>query len=435
VTSTTYLSPGVPEFTSTAGNTVLVGVDVHYNTITKTISAGKPAYTSTIVKAKETIAGTVEVGVPCEYVTSTSWCPSQATSTIGGTIVICNAQTTTTKTSTLPASATPYTSTVPAVRSIPGTVIVGSPVPYVTSTSLGDSRYTSTVGGTVIIGYPQSTTTVTTSLPASAKAFTSTIPAYQVTPGTVVIGQPSVVPTVTITRTSGTAPVATKTTNNGATCTVEVVVPEATIAPSCNNGGIQYAIYNNPFSVDNNNRSYPAFDPSYFQRAAAETAGLSTTLSYLAAGIKGETVCAYGSITTVPASKFVIDHKAYLYGAEAGTYTFTSYNADDYTGLWTGSFATRDYTRQNEVFEHLYYNGHQSVKSYTVTLRQGQYMPFRLMYANGGGAAVLNYTITAPSGRVVVSDSTRDTAPYVVQSSCDGSQITPAFKPWGAEIY
>jgi len=374
-TITNYLPTNVPEYTSTIYGyndySIIVGKDVVYTTRTKSVGANTPAYVKTIVTATRDKTGTIEIG---------------------------------------------------------------SPVPYVTSTTYGDQEYTSTIGGTIQICYKHTYTTSTSMIPCNVPAYTTTIPAVEQTPGTVVIGQQLPCSMTTMTITSGTAPVATTTVGSGPSSTVRITVPS-----SCANGGMDYAIWANPFHFSPSNRSFPEFDPSYFQKAPNAGTGVTNVIGYQnTANNYGN----YGSLniyktkSSLSAQQFTIAHRAYLVGVEAGTYTFTATNSDDFTGLWTGTYAVRDYTRANSRFEQVYSDhANKGVKTYTITLKQGQYVPFRIMYANGGGPANLDYKITSPSGKVVLGCDEQELSPYIVRNFCDGTVPFPAFKPWGSEIY
>lgn len=238
--------------------------------------------------------------------------------------------------------------------------------------------------------------------------------------------------TTTIYTTTGSAPLATSTSTAGGTVTVMVTVPT-----SCGNGGMDYAIFSNPFQCSSSNATYPSLDLSHWWQAQPIATGVVNGLMYQnnANSNSGQsTLSIYNTTASVAASQFFIMHHAYLYAREAGTYTFTSWNADDYTGLFLNTFAIKDYTRARSTMEHLYKLDQSHSKSFTVNLKQGQYVPFRVVYANGGGAAFFSFAITTPSGRVI-GQCWDDTTPYVVRSSCDGRGIFPPYVGWGNEMY
>ncbi|RDW88412.1 hypothetical protein BP6252_00444 [Coleophoma cylindrospora] len=195
---TSYLDQTESGFTSTSGGTIYIGSPVSTPVSTTTISADSAAFTSTFSRSGS-LPGVIIVGTPADYQTSTSYLddPSQTpfTSTIGGTIIIGSVVSTITITTTQPAYAAAFTSTFPGNGSNAGTVLIGSPSQYQTITSYIDdpaeAAFTSTSDGNVIIGTQVSTVTITTTIPAYATAFSSTIPASGDVLGTVIIGSPS----------------------------------------------------------------------------------------------------------------------------------------------------------------------------------------------------------------------------------------------------
>ena len=70
----------------------------------------------------------------------------------------------------------------------------------------------------------------------------------------------------------------------------------------------------------------------------------------------------------------------------------------------------------------------------TVSLRQGEYLPIRIVYVNGQGSALFTAQITAPNG-TVIADGTIGYSSWVVQSSdpCDGGVAAPRFSNFGSE--
>ena len=70
--------------------------------------------------------------------------------------------------------------------------------------------------------------------------------------------------------------------------------------------------------------------------------------------------------------------------------------------------------------------------TYKAKFSQDDYVPFRIMWANGGGIGHFKFELKAPDGSVIIGTDTAKESPFLVQYSCDG--ITgPRFPPFGSE--
>lgn len=112
--------------------------------------------------------------------------------------------------------------------------------------------------------------------------------------------------------------------------------PANASATACNNAGMQYAIYTNQPYV-NDDTVFSKFRPGYFKtqkpfyNGTTNSIGLSvTTVPFFV-----QNISLYGS-PTFNSSAFAVDHRAYLFAREAGTYIFTSNQADAVFYLWVG---------------------------------------------------------------------------------------------------
>lgn len=67
----------------------------------------------------------------------------------------------------------------------------------------------------------------------------------------------------------------------------------------------------------------------------------------------------------------------------------------------------------------------------TYALEAEEYLAFRIVFGQAQGAAVFQFSVTAPDGTVILDSNTED-SPYLVQYSCDGT-TAPEFPAFGSE--
>ncbi|KAL3421644.1 cell surface parotein [Phlyctema vagabunda] len=462
-TQTSYLYGGESPYTSTSGGNVVVGTPAR--TTTSTLPPNSAAYTTTVSSEIPYVV----IGTPGPYTTQTSYLYSGEnpyTSTSAGNVVIGTPVRTTTTTlapnsaafTSTASSETPYvvvgspaqystiTSTVApdsaaytrTVTSGTPYVVVGSPGPYTTTTSYlygGESTYTSTSAGNVIIGARGAgTVTTTTFLETTYSAYTSTQSASGTTSGTVVVGYPLRYTTVVVTSGTTGRSSTLATASGTATGTIQLIYPTPA---ACSNGGIQWAIQNNPYT-----RGLNAADPTYsmmgtaaFQTSAPVANGVANyiAVTYTATGATANNYI-YG---TGPRTldKTGVNHRGYLFAKQSGTYSFNMPTSDDITMLWVGSNAYGpSYTRASANIVQLYNSSAGAAPPfvYSLYLDQGQYVPFRVLWANWLYGAGLSFTISAPDGTVITNGTSGYTTPYLVQFSCDGT-TAKRWPSWGAE--
>lgn len=79
------------------------------------------------------------------------------------------------------------------------------------------------------------------------------------------------------------------------------------------------------------------------------------------------------------------------------------------------------------------YWGTSNLGTFVVSLTQGDYVPLRVPFAQGGGAGGFGFDIVAPDGSyVMTSNGDLVASPYMVWHSCDNT-TAPAFPAWGNE--
>ncbi|KAG9511889.1 hypothetical protein KCV07_g9856, partial [Aureobasidium melanogenum] len=446
---TTTTQPGsstvpytVTEKPATSGGTVTVIVYTPSSSLSSSISTafstttepGSSSVPYTVTGTASTPGGTIPVTVftpPPTTAYSTATEPGSSSvpytvtgtaSTPGGTIpvtVFTPPPTTAYSTTTEPGNSTvPYTTT--GSPSTPdGTVPVTVYTPpvstaYSTTTEPGNSTVPYTVTGTPLSsgGTVPVTVYTPTPTPVSTAYSTTTEPGNSTVPYTVT-GTPS--------------------TPGG---TVPVVLFTPTPSPSnipnttCNNRGLAYAVYNNPYTnAYSMTNPYASFDATYFQTAPVEYQNTTTRLGYSVG--RGGSSQVYGKGPVFSASNITINHRGYLYAKESGNYTFSAPSVDDILLLWLGNNAYNTYTRGNADLVQNYINPSQgsSATTYTAYLTEGTYTPFRFIFANAQQEGVYALNVTAPDGSEIIDSSTTQQSPYLVQFSCDCS--APEFPPFG----
>lgn len=366
------------------------------------------------------------------YVTTTTFLPPNGTaftSTVPGkwgrpgTVVVGYVESMVTKTITGPVATT---ITVPPSGTVPGTVVVETQ-PWTTAITYldnGESAYTTTVGFNVTVGVPVGTVTSTTFLDPTATGFTSTIPAMGPTSGTVVVGYVQSVVTETIT--GSTAATTTIAPSGTVTGTVIVTIPTPDI--SCNNQGIQWAIFNSFLS--NDGIGFSAFNPTAFKQQTPLYSDVTSSIGGINIGGNAPFPI-YGSIQTFGPSFFALNHRGYLFAPSTGLYTFTVTNPDDIVIIWEGENTYEGYTRDNSKAVATYPYTIDQQRSYEVKLVEGNYYPIRIIFGQGEGPAIFMALITAPDGTILM-DSNSGYSPYLVQFSCDGI-AAPVYPAWGDE--
>ncbi|PTB70070.1 hypothetical protein BBK36DRAFT_1166268 [Trichoderma citrinoviride] len=161
--------------------------------------------------------------------------------------------------------------------------------------------------------------------------------------------------------------------------------------PPCNNLGFDWAYYNN--SARNTDTTYSSFRPD----------------------------------------SFALNHHAYIYACEGGTYTVDIPYANDAVYLWSGAKAYSGWTDANADARARYDQpDHVAGRAtFAFDVPAATYVPVRFFYGQAQHGGGFSFSVTAPSGQVIVSDQATF-SPYVVRYSCDGT-TAPAFPAFGKE--
>ncbi|RYP38742.1 hypothetical protein DL768_010753 [Monosporascus sp. mg162] len=230
-------------------------------------------------------------------------------------------------------------------------------------------------------------------------------------------------PTKTVTETATcTAATPTAPTSSPTGCPATCPPP-----PSCNNLGFDWAYYNN--SARNGDATYSTFHPDSFKNVRPVHVG---TTSYVG-GIFREQGDIYDSDVDFRLDFFALNHHAYFYACEAGTYRITIPYANDAVDLWTGAKAYSGWTDENADARARYNQPDHIAGSanFNLNIPANTYVPIRFFYGQAQYGGGFTFNVTTPSGQVIVS-SESTFSPYVVRYSCDRT-TAPMFRPFGRE--
>ncbi|KAI9158921.1 conidiospore surface [Paramyrothecium foliicola] len=203
--------------------------------------------------------------------------------------------------------------------------------------------------------------------------------------------------------------------------------------PSCNNLGFDWAYYNN--SARNTDTTYSTFHPDTYKTVQPLHVG---TTSYVGGIYGGNAATRTGpiydsAINNFKLDFFAINHHAYLYACEAGRYRINIPYSNDAVFLWTGAKAYAGWTDEN-ADARARYNQPDTIAgsaSFSLTIPANTYVPIRFVYGQAQYGGGFSFTITTPSGEVIVSNEATF-SPYVVRYSCDRT-TAPVFPAFGRE--
>ncbi|KAK6527452.1 hypothetical protein TWF694_004441 [Orbilia ellipsospora] len=207
---------------------------------------------------------------------------------------------------------------------------------------------------------------------------------------------------------------------------------ETLLPDSCNNGGLNVALYGDPFNDSTANNT--AFTPEYFktQQPPSSTIAPSVGIVWSSSGANTAALNPYGMVPAIVAN-ITLNYKGYFFAPKTSTYTFTIKNADNIAIFWLGKNAYANWDRANangtstltKASPLTYSSG--SVEIYLVA---GSYTPIRIMAASWSGPFQYDFTVADADGVYYIQ--TAVDCPYLVQQACDVS-ATPMFPPFGSE--
>jgi len=236
------------------------------------------------------------------------------------------------------------------------------------------------------------------------------------------------VPLVTPYYTPVTTPITTVTVTPTSTVN-SCSPPSATPDQSCENQGIQVAYYSNSYQTTDD--AYSTFDPTYLKTTTPGFSAVTSSAGGISDSCDNGSEEFYGN--TGSCNQFALNYRGYLYAGQTGTFTFSVSQADNLVLIWAGSLAYSGWTRSNAfmdvTFQELGGGGGAGTATYTASA--GQYIPLRIVFAQGTGPFNYALQVTAPDGTVVLNGNSA-TNKFLVQHSCDGTSA-PAYPHFGHE--
>ncbi|KAM0210800.1 hypothetical protein ACHAPQ_003753 [Fusarium lateritium] len=219
-------------------------------------------------------------------------------------------------------------------------------------------------------------------------------------------------------------------TSDVATTTTEAAFCATPIA--CSNVGFDWAYYSNP--TQNTDTTYSSFHPASFKSTDPIFVGTTPRIGGLFNGPNNApSGPIYGSSTDLDLDYFALNHHGYIYACEGGTYKFDIPYANDAVYLWLGAKAYSGWTEGNADAKALYNQPDHIAgrASFQIALPANVFIPIRIVYGQAQYGGGFQFTVTSPSGRVIV-DSDAASNPLIVRYSCDGV-IAPAYPGFGME--
>jgi hypothetical protein len=204
---------------------------------------------------------------------------------------------------------------------------------------------------------------------------------------------------------------------------------------TCDNAGLEYAIYTNSFyNADPPN--YSSLNISYFATASPTFTGVTRSIGItepggVKSGNSGPAQIIYPGAPSQTWQYKAVNHRAYLYAPINGTYSVVVPYSDEVTLVWFGSKALSAWSkaRSSADLAQNYSWGPSSAQTFKIQLTAGTYTPFRVFWANAQGDYSMIVTVTAPDGTVIV-DGSGSSSKYFVRFACDSS--TPSFPAFGS---
>ncbi|KAM0433481.1 hypothetical protein ACHAPT_004361 [Fusarium lateritium] len=298
------------------------------------------------------------------------------------------------------------------------------------STESASSTVVSSVDSTT-----QSTVASATSSTESASS-TATSSIESTTQSTLTSDISSTSGTTTAVVSTSSASTTEEPSSSSASTTQESTTTSATACPtpvSCNNLGFDWAYYSNP--AQNTDTTYSNFHPDSFKRVNPLYVGTTSYVGGLyQAGSGNAPGPIYGSTSDLDLDYFALNHHGYFYACETGTYKIDIPYANDAVYLWLGAKAYAGWTESNADAK-ARYNQPDHIAgraSYSIDIPAGTYVPIRFVYGQAQYGGGFYFTVTTPSGQVIVGNE-EISSPYVVRYSCDNI-VAPRYPAFGREI-
>ncbi|KAK6498953.1 hypothetical protein TWF481_011524 [Arthrobotrys musiformis] len=220
----------------------------------------------------------------------------------------------------------------------------------------------------------------------------------------------------------------------------ETTTPTGPPDSTCNNDGVEVAIFTNAYLTDVGGRGYPGFVPETYKWRSPTGQKVSTAIGFDWYITDLGTWYPYGFSPPDPSTEIssrthVIMWRGYFYVPKSGKYTIAVTNGDNFAAFWTGETAKSGWNRANAEGISTWYSvsgntGYDQTTPEVLTLIGGTYLPIRVIIANSGGGTRIAFNIWDQDNNYYLKSSVA--TPYLVRSSCDG-KVRRFSNPFGEE--
>lgn len=188
---------------------------------------------------------------------------------------------------------------------------------------------------------------------------------------------------------------------------------------SCMNGS-RYAYYKLENNGDDTENSAPGRIPDNSQEGSDEwrdeylnvgtvlrdqdptATGTSKSLGVDTQCEGDETTDVYGDEYDGDTLSTIVQNIGYFHLSKSGTYTFRLTNADEAIFLWTGDKAKEGWTQGNADAKAAYVRGSSEDGSFEVDATAGEYIPYRILWANSVGCGGFQVQVNDPDGETII---------------------------------
>ncbi|KAK6498554.1 hypothetical protein TWF481_011142 [Arthrobotrys musiformis] len=264
--------------------------------------------------------------------------------------------------------------------------------------------------------------TVTKTLPT--KTTTRTLPVVTTTKTLPVVTTTKTLPVVTTTTTlpavttTTTLPAVTTTTTLPGelttTTTTAIVSPSSAPDTSCDNGGLEVAIYDTVSGET---------DFTYIKTKTPSNSALTDILG-IVTDVNGTSPHGF-SVQDTGTNLYILNYRGYFYAPKTGKYKFQITQPDDAFAFWIREKAFSGWAKGNaDGIAYWDPSSGPSSATYELYLTAGEYLPLRLLLQNMGGECGYVFEITSSSGDQYFVQAGVP-SPYLVQRPCDANAGSP----------
>ncbi|KAF3907055.1 hypothetical protein AA313_de0209499 [Arthrobotrys entomopaga] len=210
---------------------------------------------------------------------------------------------------------------------------------------------------------------------------------------------------------------------SGTVTVVNYQVPTMTPS-SCNNTGVEVAIFANPF-VSGGTLDAASYDCEYFKDKAPYGNKTTQVIGIAAPGTNPQ------GFTAQTEYRWVMMYRGYFFAPKNSYYTFNVTEIKDLVYFWTGSKAIDGYTKANVDGSGIAAQGGTNFTAQIYIAAQ-TYLPIRFQHADGGTSGSFQLSVQDSDG-VSYAQSLTPSDNFVV-NGCSAADNAPIFPAWASEL-